>query len=285
MINKKYTYAEYKMIDYSKEDGNCFITIKHNISELEKIRLVLELRGNKKRQLNIPFVIYGNYIESSFKVDSIFSEIDVNENSIWEFVLLNGSKKVKIELDKFEKFMTDYYPLKKEFYIIKPYITGDKVLAFYRKQELDEFEVDSINVNAENFKISIKLNSKYIRDLSECIKNIDIHFRRRKSLKVVNGNYEYCALSSVIITKIDVKNDVIIIQGDFDECLRNQPIKEKTVFDSYIKVVDYNNTTIESVIEVKGNWKNSNYFNYSEDKKVCLFKNSMNALAICANIK
>lgn len=127
--------AVYKMIDFSKEEGHLFISIKHNCKNNEKVILRLIGRDNINKIIDLPIKKYGFHLEASINVDDIFSTFKINKEQVWDIYLYDNDEKIDIALENFKNFMTDYYPMKGYSYIVKPYVTGLTTIALFIKKD------------------------------------------------------------------------------------------------------------------------------------------------------
>lgn len=127
--------AVYKMIDFSKEEGHLFISIKHNCKNNDNLKMRLIYRENMNKIIDLPIKKYGFHLEASIKVDDIFSTFKINKEQVWDIWLYYNDEKIDIALESFQNFMTDYYPMKGYSYIVKPYVTGFNTIALFIKKD------------------------------------------------------------------------------------------------------------------------------------------------------
>lgn len=127
--------AVYKMIDFSKEEGHLFISIKHNCKNNRNVILRLICRNNINNIIELPIKKYGFHLEVSINVDDIFNTFKINKEQVWDICLYDNYERIDIDLENFQNFMTDYYPMKEYSYIVKPYVTGLNTIALFIKKD------------------------------------------------------------------------------------------------------------------------------------------------------
>ncbi|MGL5153028.1 MAG: hypothetical protein ACRC7N_20915 [Clostridium sp.] len=123
----------FKMIDFSSEDGELYLSIQYEENKPYELCLV-NREDNEKRKI-INGRNYGDYIEISQNIKDIFSENEVSKKEVWDIRVLKNEKEIEIDLGKHKKFMVDYFNYKSIPYKIKPYITADNTLAIFIKNK------------------------------------------------------------------------------------------------------------------------------------------------------
>lgn len=125
----------YKMIDFSKEEGHLFISVKHNCKNNDNVKMRLICRGNINNIIELPIKKYGFHLEASIYIDNIFSTFKIDKEQVWDICLYDNDEKIDIALGDFKNFMTDYYPMEGYSYIVKPYVTGFNTIAIFIKKD------------------------------------------------------------------------------------------------------------------------------------------------------
>lgn len=281
--NKKNKNAVYKMIDFSKDDGQLFIAIKHNCSNNKELTIQLRSRENKNMKIGIPVVKYGSYLEASVNVDKIFSILNIKEECIWDIHLYDAENRIDISIEPFKNFMTDYYSMKERLYIVKPYVTGMGTISLFIKKDKITFNMDSFEKNNDNYNLSIGVRGEYIDDIDSRIKEASIYFRKREKL-IGKDEYVYCKDTLSIVNSNYISNNKLGFNINFEEVLRYEVLPvTKNPLDGFIKIIDIKGSEFELPLVVKTEWKDRPYINVNNNIKACLFKNYLDALSICTN--
>lgn len=281
--NEKVNNAVYKMIDFSKDEGQLFIAIKHNCSNNKELTIQLRSRENKNMKISIPAVKYGSYLEASVNVDKIFSILNIKEESVWDIYLYDAERRIDISIEPFKNFMTDYYPMKERLYIVKPYVTGMGTIALFIKKDKITFNMDSFEKNEDNYNLSIGVRGAYINDIDSRVKEASIYFRKRGKLIGKNEYTHYKDTLSMVNSNC-INNNKLGFDINFEELLKYEVLPlTKNPLDGFIKITDIKGSEFELPLVVKTAWKDRPYINVTNNIKACLFKNYLDALSICTN--
>ena len=216
---KEVENAVYKMIDFSKDDGQVFIAIKHNCSNNKELTIQLRSRENKNIKIDIPVVKYGSYLEASFNVDKIFNVLNIKEENIWDIHLYDNGVRLNLSIEPFKNFMTDYYPMKERLYIVKPYVTGVGTIALFIKKDTIKFNIESFKENNDNYNLSIGVRGNYIKDIESIIKEATIYFKKREKC-IGKDEYVYCKDTLSKVNCNNISNNKLEFIIDFKEILK-----------------------------------------------------------------
>lgn len=281
--NKAIESSVYKMIDFSKEDGQLFIAIKHNCSNNKNLTIQLRSREHNNIKVDIPSIKYGSYLEASINVDELFSVLDINEKSVWDIHLYNNGVRLNLSIEPFKNFMVDYYPLKERLFIVKPYVTGMGTIALFMKKETIKFTMNALKENSDNYSLSIGMNNKYIKNIDSRIKEATIYFKKRERF-ISKDKYLYCKDTLSKVNSHCIKNNKLEFNIDFKKVLKHEVLPTvKNPLDGFIKIVDIKGAEIELPLVIKTEWKDKPYIDVNGKVSACLFKNYLDALSICTN--